>query len=97
MRELEEIGRFIDDDQWEFPTAHEPPEQEDDDDSDNYDSESRIQEPLNQVFNQTGGSISAIGSSDYHKRRKQVIDSPKSSQNYNFLKNYMNIVSESLI
>jgi len=62
VRELEEIGRIIDDDEWEFPTAPEPPEQEVDADSDdsNFEEESRIQRTLDQLFNQTGGSISAI-------------------------------------
>ena len=47
---LGEIGRFIDDDEWEFPTAPEPPKQEDDDNTDDLDfeEESRIQETLDQ-------------------------------------------------
>ena len=50
MRVLGEIGRFIDDDEWEFPTAPEPPKQEDDDNTDDLDfeEESRIQETLDQ-------------------------------------------------
>jgi len=47
MRELE-IWEFIDDDEWDFPTAPVPPDNEEDDDSDDsdFEEESHIQESL---------------------------------------------------